>query len=167
MNGVVILLLVAGGLLAVVALVQMLASRLTLPESTLLALAGIGIGGAYVILRNSAPAFATTFFAPLVDPSWPAEAYLWLFLPPLLFQAALSVDVRSMAPDAAPILMLAIVAVVVATGVIGLAAAAVTPFGIVTCLLLGAMIATTDPSAVIAVFRDVGAPARLIRLVEG
>ena len=49
MNGVVILLLVAGGLLAVVALVQMLASRLTLPESTLLALAGIGIGGAYVI----------------------------------------------------------------------------------------------------------------------
>ena len=98
-----------------VALVQMLASRLTLPESTLLALAGIGIGGAYVMLRNGAPAFATTFFAPLVDPSWPAEAYLWLFLPPLLFQAALSVDVRSMAPDAAPILMLAIVAVVVAT----------------------------------------------------
>ncbi|MDA4326923.1 cation:proton antiporter, partial [Escherichia coli] len=71
----------------------------------------------------------TTFFAPLIDPSWPAEAYLWLFLPPLLFQAALSVDVRSMAPDAAPILMLAIVAVIVATGVIGLAAAAVTPFG--------------------------------------
>nr|WP_233176858.1 sodium:proton antiporter [Ralstonia sp. ASV6] len=159
--------LVAGGLLAVVALVQMLASRLTLPESTLLALAGIGIGGAYVGLQNTAPAFATTFFAPLIDPSWPAEAYLWLFLPPLLFQAALSVDVRSMAPDAAPILMLAIVAVIVATGVIGLAAAAVTPFGIVTCLLLGAMIATTDPSAVIAVFRDVGAPARLIRLVEG
>ncbi|WP_163070261.1 hypothetical protein, partial [Acinetobacter nosocomialis] len=61
MNGVVILLLVAGGLLAVVALVQMLASRLTLPESTLLALAGIGIGGAYVMLRNGAPAFATTF----------------------------------------------------------------------------------------------------------
>ncbi len=93
MNGVVILLLVAGGLLAVVALVQMLASRLTLPESTLLALAGIGIGGAYVGLQNTAPAFATTFFAPLIDPSWPAEAYLWLFLPPLLFQAALSVDV--------------------------------------------------------------------------
>ena len=43
MNGVVILLLVAGGLLAVVALVQMLASRLTLPESTLLALSLIHI----------------------------------------------------------------------------------------------------------------------------
>jgi CPA1 family monovalent cation:H+ antiporter len=164
---VVYLLLVAGALLAVVALIQTLAARLTLPESTLLALAGIGIGGAYVGLRTTAPHMAAVFFAPLIDPSWPAEAYLWLFLPPLLFQAALSVDVRSMAPDAAPILMLAIVAVVVATGVIGLAAAAVTPFGIVTCLLLGAMIATTDPSAVIAVFRDVGAPARLIRLVEG
>ena len=29
------------------------------------------------------------------------------------------------------------------------------------------MVATTDPAAVIAVFRDVGAPARLTRLVEG
>src|SRR6202012_116189 len=35
------------------------------------------------------------------------------------------------------------------------------------CLLLGAMVATTDPAAVIAIFREVGAPARLSRLVEG
>jgi CPA1 family monovalent cation:H+ antiporter len=34
-------------------------------------------------------------------------------------------------------------------------------------LLLGAVVATTDPAAVIAIFRDVGAPARLTRLVEG
>ena len=37
----------------------------------------------------------------------------------------------------------------------------------VVCLLLGAVVATTDPAAVIAIFRDVGAPARLTRLVEG
>jgi CPA1 family monovalent cation:H+ antiporter len=35
------------------------------------------------------------------------------------------------------------------------------------CLLLGAIVATTDPSAVVGIFRDVGAPGRLIRLVEG
>ena len=35
------------------------------------------------------------------------------------------------------------------------------------CLLLGSVVATTDPAAVIAVFRDVGAAARLTRLVEG
>ena len=38
---------------------------------------------------------------------------------------------------------------------------------LVVCLLLGAVVSTTDPAAVIAIFRDVGAPARLTRLVEG
>src|SRR3546814_21104452 len=38
---------------------------------------------------------------------------------------------------------------------------------LVVCLLFGAIVATTDPSAVIAMFRDLGAPARLTRLVEG
>ena len=35
------------------------------------------------------------------------------------------------------------------------------------CLLLAAIIATTDPAAVVAIFRDLGAPGRLSRLVEG
>ena len=38
---------------------------------------------------------------------------------------------------------------------------------LVACLLLAAIIATTDPAAVVAIFRDLGAPARLTRLVEG
>src|SRR5580692_11066337 len=44
------------------------------------------------------------------------------------------------------------------------------PFGrvsLVVCLLLGSVVSTTDPAAVIAIFRDIGAPARLTRLVEG
>ena len=31
----------------------------------------------------------------------------------------------------------------------------------------GSIVATTDPAAVVAIFRDIGAPARLVRLVEG
>ena len=38
---------------------------------------------------------------------------------------------------------------------------------LVACLLLASIIATTDPAAVVAIFRDLGAPARLSRLVEG
>jgi monovalent cation:H+ antiporter, CPA1 family len=38
---------------------------------------------------------------------------------------------------------------------------------VVACLLLGSIVATTDPAAVIAVFRDIGAPRRLSWLVEG
>ena len=33
--------------------------------------------------------------------------------------------------------------------------------------MLGAIVATTDPVAVIAIFRDIGAPTRLTRLVGG
>ena len=88
-----------------------------------------------------------------------------MFLPALLFQAALTIDVRRMMEDAAPILLLAVVAVFVATGVIGLAPG---PWrGAIVCLLLGSIVATTDPAAVVAIFRDIGAPARLVRLVEG
>ncbi len=38
---------------------------------------------------------------------------------------------------------------------------------IVVCLLLGAVVSTTDPAAVIGIFRDVGAPKRLSILAEG
>ena len=72
-----------------------------------------------------------------------------------------------MLEDAAPILMLAVVATVVSAAIVGLALWPLAGLPLVVCLLLGAVVSTTDPAAVIAVFRDVGAPARLTRLVEG
>ena len=35
------------------------------------------------------------------------------------------------------------------------------------CLMLGAIVATTDPSAVVSIFRNIAAPQRLTRIVEG
>jgi len=43
----------------------------------------------------------------------------------------------------------------------------VSGFSLVVCLLLGSIVATTDPAAVIGIFKEVGAPARLNTLVEG
>jgi len=96
-----------------------------------------------------------------------SDAFLYIFLPALLFQSALTIDVPRMVDDAAPILMLAVVAVLVATFVIGAALAPLAGVSIVACLMLGAIVATTDPVAVIGIFHDVGAPSRLSRLVEG
>ena len=36
-----------------------------------------------------------------------------------------------------------------------------------SALLLGTIVATTDPAAVVAIFRELGAPPRLTRLLEG
>ncbi|WP_415583003.1 cation:proton antiporter, partial [Cupriavidus taiwanensis] len=124
MSIIVDILILAGVLLAIVAVVQVAAARLVLPESTLLSAIGIAIGAGYVAIDAAHPDFARHFLHPLIDPALPPEAYLWIFLPPLLFHAALTADVRGMLPDAAPILLLAVIAVVVATGVIGVATAA-------------------------------------------
>ena len=154
-------------LLAIVAAMQAIAARLVIPEATALSILGIAIGGSYFAIASLAPHIAQFFLAPLINPVLPADAYLWLFLPPLMLQAALAIDVRHFLQDAAPILLLAVVAVIVATVCIGVALSALVPYGLVVCLLLGAIVGETDASAVIAIFRDVGAPARLIRLVEG
>jgi CPA1 family monovalent cation:H+ antiporter len=94
-------------------------------------------------------------------------ALIGLLLPALIFQAALSTEVRRMLEDGVPILILAVLAVLVATGLIGFAIAPVAGLPLLACLLLAALVSTTDPSAVIGVFRSVNAPARLVRLVEG
>ena len=84
-----------------------------------------------------------------------------------MFEAAFTSDVRRIIEDAAPILMLAVIATMVTAAIVGLALWPFAALPLVVCLLLGAVVSTTDPAAVIAVFRDVGAPARLTRLVEG
>src|SRR3546814_5151489 len=63
--------------------------------------------------------------------------------------------------------MMAIVAVVVCTVAVCITRSAVSSYGLGVCLMLGAIVATTDPVAVVGVLREVGAPKRLTTLVEG
>ena len=93
--------------------------------------------------------------------------FLYVLLPTLLFQVALGLNLRRMAEDWVPILVMAVVAVVVATFAIGFALQPFTTLPLVACLLLGAIVATTDPSAVVSIFRNIAAPQRLTRIVEG
>jgi len=155
-------------LLFVIALIQPLATRLQLPPSVLLAAVGILIGGGcafllYTPLTDSFNDVAHAFLDLPID----SETFLYIFLPALLFQTSLTLDVRRMAEDAGPVLLLAVVAVLIATAFIGYSVAWVSGQPLVVCLLLGAIVATTDPVAVVGIFRELGAPARLTRLVEG
>jgi CPA1 family monovalent cation:H+ antiporter len=96
-----------------------------------------------------------------------SDVLFYALLPILLFQGAVGMDVRHLFKDGVAILLLAIGAVLISIGVIGVLLYLVTGISIFVCLLLGSIVATTDPSAVITVFRSLGAPARLTRLVEG
>ena len=85
----------------------------------------------------------------------------------MLFEAALNVDVRQLGDEVAPVLLLAVIGVVVCTMVVGFVLWPIAPVGVLACVILGAIIATTDPSAVVGIFRDIGAPRRLSTLVQG
>jgi monovalent cation:H+ antiporter, CPA1 family len=84
-----------------------------------------------------------------------------------VFHASLTIDLREIAPDWAPILTLAIVAVFAAAAAIGFSLSFAGGIPLTVALLVGAIVATTDPAAVVGIFREVGAPARLTRLLEG
>jgi len=163
-----LVLAVFASLLVILALSQPLALRLNLSPVVLLAVIGVAIGLLSGLLSHTG---ALTRFGEIArlfaDLPIGPDVFIYVFLPLLVFEAAITSEVRRILEDAAPILMLAIVASLVTTAIVGLALWPFAGVPFLVCLLLGAVVSTTDPAAVIAVFRDVGAPARLRRLVEG
>jgi monovalent cation:H+ antiporter, CPA1 family len=162
------ILFTVAGLLILVGVLQPLAVRLNLSHTVLLAAVGVLIGVAAGFLLHTSLTDVFNEVAELIlDFPITSSGFLFIFLPILLFQAALTIDVRRLTEDAAPILVLAVIAVAATTFTVGFALWPVSDVPLVACLLLASIIATTDPAAVVAIFRDLGAPARLSRLVEG
>ena len=168
MLDIVLVLLAVAVLLLLVSLLQPLAERFALPSTLLLASLGMLIG-LVVFVWGEMPHFGITedMVGGLTQLGLSADAFLFVFLPPLLFTAGLGVDLRLLKDDIAAVLLLAVVAVVICAAIVGLALAPFAEVGLVACLLLGAVVASTDPAAVIGVFRDIGAPRRLTTLVSG
>jgi monovalent cation:H+ antiporter, CPA1 family len=157
----------AGALLFITAICHAAANRLRCSDAFVLTGTGLLLGVAYQVLQAFAPHFVAVAVAPYLSTSLPPEAYLWIFLPPILFQAALTVDVRHIVPDIGPILLLAIGAVVAAAIGVGMMTHVASGQSLLICMLLGSIVSTTDPSTVIALFQRCNAPPRLIRLIEG
>jgi len=161
-------LIVITALLVIVGVCQPLAAYLRLPPPVLLGVVGVALGGFPALMSQLGWSSRSDPFADaFVELPVSSATFIYVFLPLLVFEAGIATDVRRMLKDAAPILLLAVVATLIATAVVGLTLWPLSGVPLVVCLLLGAVVATTDPAAVIAIFRDIGAPARLTRLVEG
>ncbi len=159
---------VGAALFLLIALAEPLAARMRLPFAVILAVIGAGLGiGAAILLRVDVSTEVDTMARVIRDLPIRSGVFLYIFLPTLIFQVTLGLDLRRMAEDTVPILVLAVLAVVVATLVIGFALQPVSGLPLAACLLLGAIVSTTDPSAVVSIFRSIAAPARLGRIVEG
>src|SRR5215472_14960754 len=168
LNSVATTTLVIAGFLALVSLVQPVAERLRLPYAVLLAMVGVAVGAlSSFLLYTPDITLFDDIVGPIVHLPFSASIFLTVFLPVLLFHAALMIDIREIAEDAAPILILAIVAVFAAAGAIGYGLNLIAGVPLIVAALLGSIVATTDPAAVVAILHEVGAPPRLTRLLEG
>ncbi len=156
------------GLLGLAVLMLPAAQRLNFPYTVLLAAVGLLLGIALELtgeLQLGGP--LGDFLAALENFEITSEAVLFVFLPALVFESAMAIDVRRLMDDIGPILLLAIVGLLISTVAVGIAVHMVSGMGLVVCLLLGAIVSATDPVAVVAIFKDLGAPKRLAILVEG
>lgn len=136
--------------LLIVTLVAMVVRRIKLPYTVALVLAGLVLA-----LQDQLQIELTP------------ELVLALFLPPLVFEAAFHLRLDQLRANLTPILALAIPGVLISTGLVGFLLSVLGILPLPAALLFGALIAATDPVAVIAVFRAVGAPKQLTVLVEG
>src|SRR5262252_5847938 len=151
-SGIVVLLLTA-------ALVRRIARWLRLPFTVVLVLAGIGLS----FLAASHPQFLPAWRDLELSPA----LILYVFLPSLIFESAFNLDARELRDNIGPVLVLAVPGLLLSTLAIGLIVWAAAGIPFIASLLLGAILSATDPVAVIAVFRRLGAPLRLRVLVEG
>jgi CPA1 family monovalent cation:H+ antiporter len=92
---------------------------------------------------------------------------LLAFVPGLVFEASLSLDLSELWKRVVPISLLATVGVFLTVIVVGGLAHLGLGFDWSSAILLGAIVSTTDPIAVVNLLRQVGAPPGLKAILEG
>ena len=102
-------------------------------------------------------------------PHWrpSSELILALFVPALVFEGALNLNLAALRQVIWPVALLATAGVVISIGVIGLLIHLMVGLSWPGALLLGAILSPTDPIAVVALVRRSGAPVQLATLLEG
>ncbi len=137
-------------LLAAALIISIAAERLRLPAAVLL----VALGAAANSVFHLRPPFQ---FGP---------ALLFLFLPPLLFEAAWHLNLGDLRTQYKRILFLAFPGTLLSAFGIALILWIIGALPFSAALLLGAIVCATDPVAVVAVFRSVRVPTALATIVE-
>ncbi len=138
------------GLMVVAIIVAIVSRRLRLPYTV-----GLVVTGLSLALAPPAANINLTY-----------DVIFDIILPPLLFEAALSIPWADLRRDALPVLTLAIPGVVVSAGAVAAGMAFGVGWSVSSALLFGVLIAATDPVSVIALFEDTGIKGRLRLLAE-
>lgn len=139
-------------LLAAAAALRVLAGRLNLPHPVLLVLGGLGLA--------AIPGLPRIEFEP--------ETLFLLFVPPLLYLTAFTTSLRDFRAQLGPIARYGTVVVLLTIAAVAAVAHALLPeITWPAAFVLGAIVSPPDPVAAVAVMRKLGAPRRIVTLLEG
>ena len=145
-------------LLFLATILSVVTSKLKMPFALTLLVVGLGLG--FLVQQVPLPdGFAGVELS--------SDLLTYILLPTIVFQAAFAIDSRALGQNFLPILILAVPAMLVSFMVAGLGMHWAVGLPIGAALLFGALISSTDSTAVLAVFQELGAPKRLNVLVEG
>jgi monovalent cation:H+ antiporter, CPA1 family len=139
-----------GLLLMVACLIAMLSRRLGQPY-----IVGLVVAGFLIALLPNSP-----------DLPLSRELIFNIFLPPLVFEAALQLDWRRFRHELPLTLTLAFLGVAIAALVVGGGMHWLAGWSWIGAALFGVLIAATDPVSVIASFREIGCLPRVSMVVE-
>ena len=95
------------------------------------------------------------------------DLVLLVFLPPLLYSSAFFYDLRTLRNDARVIALNSIGLTLATAAAVGVVAHEVMDLPWAVSFALGAIVSPTDPAAATAIMRRVGAPRRLVNILEG
>jgi monovalent cation:H+ antiporter, CPA1 family len=137
-------------LLLIASLVAIAVHRLRIPYTVALVVVGL-------IITSQSP----------LEIELTPELILTLFVPPLVFEAAFHLNFRELQRNLPGILLLAVPGVILTTLIVAGVLVVGNTLSLPLALVFGALIAATDPLAVVALFRSLGVPKRLSVLIEG
>jgi CPA1 family monovalent cation:H+ antiporter len=147
-------------LLIAASAIAILAKRLRAPYTVALVAGGLMLSG--LRLTHISP------LDPGQRPEWlTPDVILIVFLPALVFEGSVKLNVRDLLRNSTPLLLLANLGVLVAALVTGYLVHWTVGLPVQIALLFGAIISATDPISVLAIFKDLRMDKRLSLIVEG
>lgn len=149
-------------LLFTASVVYVLSKKIKIPFTILLVLVGL-----LLVPLSQIPPFGFIREFQLTP-----ELLFYIILPVLIFESAYHINGEKLAQSIKSILSLSVVGLLISLAVIGVLghfafAALGFEIPLVVWLLFGALISATDPVAVLALFKELGAPRKLALIMEG
>ncbi len=153
-------LLITSGLLLLAMIAASVCRHLPIPYTVLLVLLGLAV-------NFSATDSDVMDLLHFKEFHLTPDLVLFVFLPALVFETALSLDARALLKNLIPVLVLAILGMLISVILVGIGVWWSLGLPWVVALLFGSLISATDPVAVVALFKELGFSQRLNILIEG